>query len=245
MRNSASDLKAIVFDTFGTLVDWRTSIIHELESLGQRHGITADWIGLTDEWRAAYVPNMQKVRSGEMPWTKLDDLHRMELEILLDRFGVEGLSEVQKVHTNRVWHRLEPWPDTVPAMHRLRGRYILSPLSNGNVALLTNLARHAGLPFDLILSAELCRHYKPDPETYRIAYELLDLEPHQVMMVAAHNDDLLAARQEGLRTGFFARAGEYGPHQHKDLQAEHDFDIIANDLEDLADQLLCQPMNSK
>jgi 2-haloacid dehalogenase len=139
---------------------------------------------------------------------------------------------------NRVWHRLDPWPDTVPAMRRLRSRYILAPLSNGNVALLTNLARHAGLPFDLILSAELCQHYKPDPETYRMAYELLDLKPHQVMLVAAHNDDLLAARREGLRTGFVARPTEYGPRQRTDFRAEHDFDVIADDLGGVAERLL-------
>ncbi len=238
MQDDLDDLRAIVFDTFGTLVDWRTSIIGELEAFGREHGIATDWVALTDEWRGAYVPNMQKVRSGDLPWTKLDDLHRIELEDLLDRFGVRGLSEAQKAHINRVWHRLAPWPDTAPALHRLKSRFILSPLSNGNVALLTNLARHAGLPFDLVLCAEICRHYKPDPETYRMAYELLDLEPRQVMLVAAHNDDLLAARREGLRTGFIPRPSEYGPRQQKDLRAEHDFDVVASDLGDLAGQIL-------
>lgn len=238
MQNDLRNLRAIVFDTFGTLVDWRTSIIGELRAFGREHGIATDWAGLADEWRGAYVPNMQKVRSGDLPWAKLDDLHRMELENLLDRFGVKGLSEAQKAHINRVWHRLAPWPDAAPALHRLKSRFILSPLSNGNVALLTNLARHASLPFDLILCAEICRHYKPDPETYRMAYELLDLRPHQVMLVAAHNDDLLAARREGLRTGFIPRPSEYGPGQQKDLRAEHDFDVVGSDLGDLASQIL-------
>lgn len=238
MQNDLHDLRAIVFDTFGTLVDWRTSIIGELEAFGREHGITTDWVALTDEWRGAYVPNMQKVRSGDLPWTKLDNLHRIELENLLGRFGVRGLSETQKAYINRVWHRLAPWPDTAPALYRLKSRFILSPLSNGNVALLTNLARHAGLPFDLILCAEICRHYKPDPETYRMAYELLDLEPRQVMLVAAHNDDLLAATREGLRTGFIPRPTEYGPRQQKDLRAEHDFDVVGSNLGHLAGQIL-------
>lgn len=240
MTNDLHDLRAICFDTFGTLVDWRTSIIGQLEAFGRRQGIAADWAGLTDAWRKAYVPNMQKVRSGELSWTKLDDLHAMELDALLVRFGVEGLSDDQKAHLNRVWHRLDPWPDSVGALASLKSRFILSPLSNGNVALLTNLARHAGLPFDLILCAETCRHYKPDPETYRMPGTLLDLAPHQVMLVAAHNDDLIAAAKQGLRTGFFPRPTEYGPLQHKDFQAEAAFDVIGEDLRDLAAQVLAR-----
>jgi 2-haloacid dehalogenase len=235
------DLRAIVFDTFGTLVDWRTSIIRQLEAFGREHGIEADWAALTDAWRSAYRLNMQKVRSGELPWRKLDELHRMELEALLEQFGVDSLTEHQKRHLNRTWHRLDPWPDSVPAMRRLKSRFILSPLSNGNVALLTNLARHAALPFDLILCAEICRHYKPDPETYRMAYQLLDLEPYQVMLIAAHNDDLVAACREGLRTGFVARPTEYGPGQQKDRRAEHRFDIVGTDLMEIADRLLGEP----
>lgn len=241
MKSRLGHLRAIVFDTFGTLVDWRTSIIRQLEQFGRECGITADWVALTDAWRGAYASNMQKVRCGGLPWTNLDALHRMELEALLDRFQIDGLSEPQKAHLNRVWHRLDPWPDAVPAMRRLRGRYILSPLSNGNVALLTNLARHAALPFDLILSAELCRHYKPAPEIYRMAYELLDLRPHQVMLIAAHNNDLLAACQEGLRTGFVARPTEYGPGQRQDLRAEHTFDIVGADLMEITERLVSQP----
>jgi 2-haloacid dehalogenase len=238
MNTDLQGIKAIVFDVFGTLVDWRTSIIRQLEGFGREHNITADWTALTDAWRSAYVPNMQRVRSGELPWTKLDDLHRMELQALLERHAITGLSEQQKLRLNRVWHSLDPWPDTVQALRRLKRRYILAPLSNGNVALLTNLARYAGLPFDLILSAEICRHYKPDPETYRMTYELLDLEPHEVMLTAAHNDDLVAASREGLRTAFIARPSEYGPSQQRDLRAEHPFDIVGDDLKHIADQLL-------
>jgi 2-haloacid dehalogenase len=240
MKNDLGELKAICFDTFGTLVDWRTSIIGQLEAFGREQGIEADWTGLTDAWRGAYKPNMRKVRTGELPWTKLDDLHAMELDNLLVRFGVEGLSPEQKKHLNRVWHRLDPWPDSVGALASLKSRFILSPLSNGNVALLTNLARHAGLPFDLILCAETCRHYKPDPETYRMPGELLDLEPHQVMLVAAHNDDLIAAAGQGLRTGFFPRPTEYGPLQNKDFAAEGDYDVIGENIRDLAAQVLAR-----
>jgi 2-haloacid dehalogenase len=240
MQSDFIDLKAIVFDTFGTLVDWRASIVAELEAFGRERGIDAEWAGFTDAWRGAYRPNMNRVRTGELPWTKLDDLHAMELEALLDRFGVTGLDAQAKRRLNRVWHRLDPWPDTVPALTRLRERFVLAPLSNGNVALLTNLAKRAGIPFDLILSAELARHYKPDPQTYRMPCELLDLAPHQVMMVAAHNDDLIAAAKEGLRTGFIPRPSEYGPHQKKDFRAEAEFDVVGEDLEDLATQVLAR-----
>jgi 2-haloacid dehalogenase len=240
MTKDFTDLRAIVFDTFGTLVDWRTSIIAELQAFGREQGIEADWAGLTDAWRGAYKPNMDRVRRGELPWTKLDDLHAMELDALLERFGVEGLDAHQKRRLNTVWHRLDPWPDTVPALTRLRARFTLAPLSNGNVALLANLAKRATIPFDLILSAEIVRHYKPDPETYRMPCELLDLAPHQVMMVAAHNDDLVAAAKEGLCTGFIPRPSEYGPLQHKDFRAEADYDVIGEDLHDLAAQVLAR-----
>ena len=233
-----ADLRAVVFDTFGTLVDWRSSIIGELEGFGQSRGITADWTAIADKWRARYVPNMNRVRTGELPWMKLDALHRMALDDLLEEFGLGNVEEAERAHLTRAWHRLKPWPDTVPAMRRLSPCFILGPLSNGNVALLTNLARHSGLPFDLILSAELCRHYKPDSETYQMVCELLSLRPDQVMLVAAHNDDLHAAQQQGLRTGFVARPTEYGPQQTNDLRPEHEFDVTGNDLGSVADELL-------
>ena len=230
-------IKALVFDVFGTLVDWRGSIAREGEAWGRPRGLAVDWAAFADAWRAAYHPSMDKVRRGERPWTMLDTLHRETLDRLLDQFGITGLDEAEKDHWNRVWHRLTPWPDTVPGMLALKPHFTLATLSNGNVALLLNMAKRAGMPFDTILSAELCRHYKPDPEVYRMAYGLLGLQPHEVMMTAAHNSDLVAASQQGLRTAFFARPTEYGPAQVKDKAAEHAFDFVATDLVDLARQL--------
>ncbi len=228
---------AIVFDTFGTVVDWRGSLIAELSAFGAASGIAADWTGLVDAWRAAYHPSMQRVRSGELPWTKLDDLHRASLDRLVAEFKVAGLSEADLRHINRGWHRLNPWPDSVPGLARLKRRFIIGPLSNGNVALLTNMARHAGLPWDMVFGSDLFGHYKPDPETYLGVARLLELEPAQVMMAAAHNGDLAAARNCGLMTAFFPRPTEYGPHQVRDFKADAEWDVIATDIEDLATRL--------
>ena len=230
-------VKALTFDVFGTVVDWRSSIIREVEDFSRRKGVAIDAASFADEWRGAYQPSMQRVRSGELPWTRLDDLHRMSLEGLLRRFGVSDAEPAEIDRLNRAWHRLSPWPDSIAGLTRLRRKYVLATLSNGNVALLVNMAKHAGLPWDCVLSAELARHYKPDPETYRMAADLLGLAPHEVMMVAAHNGDLVAARAEGLRTAFVARPTEYGPRQTKDLRAEHDFDVVARDFVDLAGKL--------
>jgi 2-haloacid dehalogenase len=228
---------AIVFDTFGTVVDWRGSLIAELTAFGQARGIAADWAGLVDAWRAAYHPSMQRVRTGELPWTRLDDLHRASLDRLVAEFKVAGLSEDDLRHINRGWHRLNPWPDSVPGLTRLKRRFIIGPLSNGNVSLLTNMAKHAGLPWDMVFGSDLFGHYKPDPEAYLGVARLLDLEPGQVMMAAAHNGDLAAARGCGLMTAFFPRPGEYGPHQSRDFRADQAWDIVAADIEDLATQL--------
>jgi 2-haloacid dehalogenase len=230
-------LSALVFDTFGTVVDWRGSLIAELTAFGREREIAADWTGLVDAWRAAYAPSMDRVRRGELPWTRLDDLHRATLERLIAEFGVEGLSEADKQHINRGWHRLQPWPDSLPGLTRLKRRYIIGPLSNGNVSLLLNIAKHAGIPWDMIFGSDLFGHYKPDPETYLGVCRLLDLPPDRVMMVAAHNSDLAAAKRLGLRTGFFARPTEYGPHQKRDFSAEGEWDVVATDIEDLATQL--------
>jgi 2-haloacid dehalogenase len=181
---------------------------------------------------------MDRVRRGELPWLKIDDLHRMILDRILDEFGIEGLSEAEKDHLNRVWHRLDPWPDAVGGLQRLRGRYVVASLSNGNVALLANMAKRAGLPWDCVLSSELARHYKPDPEVYLAAADLLGLAPREVMMVAAHNGDLLAAQGVGFRTAFVLRATEYGPQQATNLEADTSIDFVASDFHDLADQLL-------
>lgn len=228
---------AIVFDTFGSVVDWRTSLIAELTEFGRRRRINGDWTGLVDAWRAAYHPSLNRVRSGEAPWTNLDALHRESLDRLVREYHITGLSEPDFRHINLGWHRLNPWPDSVPGLTRLKRRFIIGPLSNGNVALLTNMAKRASIPWDVIFGSDLFRHYKPDPETYLGVCKLLALEPGQVMMAAAHNHDLASARKLGLMTAFFARPTEYGPHQARDTSAEQQWDIIATDIEDLATQL--------
>lgn len=230
-------LRAILFDVFGTVVDWRASLIRELTTYGAAHGLHADWAGLVDAWRGAYEPEKDRVRGGGIPWTNLDALHRHALDDLLPRFGLATLDEDARAHLTRAWHRLDPWPDALPGLARLHGRFILGPLSNGNVSLLVNMARRARLPWDMVFSVELFRRYKPDPATYLGACALLDLAPTQVMMCAAHNGDLRAASALGLRTGFVRRANEYGPGQHSDLVAEEAWDVVAEDLEDLATQL--------
>ncbi len=232
-------IKAILFDTFGTVVDWRGSLIAELGDWGAARGLAADWAGLVDDWRAAYGPSMDRVRRGDLPWTKLDDLHRASLDTLLPRFGLDALDEAARGHLTLAWHRLRPWPDSVPGLTRLKRRFIIGPLSNGNVALLLNMAKSAGLPWDMICAAELFHHYKPDPETYLGAASLLGLEPAEVMMAAAHNGDLAAARRCGLRTAFFPRPTEYGPRQVRDYAADSDWDVVASDIMDLATQLGC------
>ena len=230
-------VKALVFDVFGTVVDWRSSIIADLEAFGRAKGIRADWVGMTDAWRAGYQPAMNRVRTGELGWTHIDVLHRMVLDQLLVEFKVEGLSEADKDHVNRAWHRLKGWPDAVEGLTRLKRKFIISTLSNGNTSLLVNMAKHAGLPWDCVLSAETFKAYKPDPRAYLGAAEILGLAPAEVMMTAAHNSDLVAASKQGLRTAFIARPKEYGPHQTKDLKAEHVFDVVATDFVDLAAKL--------
>lgn len=228
---------AIVFDTFGTVVDWRSSLTADLTAFGKERGVDADWPGLVDVWRGAYLPSMQRVRTGELPWTRLDDLHRMSLNRLVKEFGITGLSEADLRHINLGWHRLKPWPDAVAGLTRLKRRFIIGPLSNGNVALLTNMAKFAGLPWDMVFGSDLFGHYKPDPETYLGVCRLLDLEPGQVMMAAAHNGDLASARKLGLMTAFFPRPQEYGPHQARDFAADQPWDVVAKDIEDMAAQL--------
>jgi 2-haloacid dehalogenase len=218
-------------------VDWRGTLIREGEAFGARKGLDVDWAAFADAFRAGYRPAMDRVRRGELPWTNIDGLHRLILDDLLVRFDIQGLSDAEKDHLNRIWHRLEPWPDAIDGMQRLRQRYVLASLSNGNVALLVNMAKRAGLPWDCVLSSELARHYKPDPEVYLLAAQLLGLEPHQVMMVAAHNGDLLAAQAAGMRTAFVLRAAEYGPGQTTNLEADPSIDVVAKDFGDLADQL--------
>jgi 2-haloacid dehalogenase len=236
----AADLgsvKALVFDVFGTVVDWRTSVAHEVELLARRKGFTIDGAKFADGWRAEYAPSMNRVRKGELAWTRLDDLHRMVLDKMLKEFSITGLSEAEVVALNRAWHRLRPWPDVVSGLTRLKKRFIIAPLSNGNIALMTNMAKHSGLPWDCVLGAELVRHYKPDREVYQSAADFLDIQPAEVMMVAAHLGDLRAAKGVGLRTGFVVRPNEYGPARTPDLKPDSSVDVAASDFNDLARQL--------
>ena len=236
-RAQTSGVKALVFDTFGTVVDWRGSIIAEGQAWGKTKGLSIDWARFADRWRAGYAPSMEKVRKGELPWTKLDVLHRMILDDLLKEFQITGLIEDEKDHLNRVWHRLKPWPDSVEGLARLKKKYTIAPLSNGNVSLLADMAKNAGLPWDMILGAEVARHYKPDREAYLTAVELLSLKPEEVMMTAAHRPDLEAARSFGLRTGFIHRPNEYGPTRPADTAKPGDFDVVASDMLDLASKM--------
>lgn len=232
----ANSVKALTFDVFGTVVDWRSSLIREGQLLSAEKGFDVDWAEFADRWRGGYGPAMNRVRSGELPWTKIDDLHRLVLDELVEEFNLSGLSEAELDHFNKAWHRLIPWPDTVGGLNRLKTKYIIATLSNGNVSLLTNMAKNAGLPWDTVLSAELARHYKPDPEAYLTAADLLSLPPEQVMMVAAHPGDLRAAARAGLRTAYVIRPLER-PGREVDRNEDGEFDYTATDFVDLARKL--------
>ncbi|MGB3809606.1 MAG: haloacid dehalogenase type II [Parvibaculum sp.] len=229
--------RAIVFDVFGSVVDWRTSLIDELTAFGAERRIEANWVKLVDDWRGEYIPSLKKVYKGELPWMTLDDLHRASLETLVAGQGIEGLTEADLAYMTRGWHRLKPWPDSVAGLRRLKQGFIIAPLSNGNVSLLVDMAKGADLPWDLVLGCDLFGRYKPAPETYLGAARLLGLEPGEVMMAAAHNGDLKAAKALGLMTAFFARPTEYGPRQEYDLAPTGDWSYVASDIEDLARQL--------
>ncbi|HHG5259290.1 TPA: haloacid dehalogenase type II [Pseudomonas aeruginosa] len=229
-------MRAILFDVFGTLVDWRSSLIEQFQALERELGGTLPCVELTDRWRQQYKPAMDRVRNGQAPWQHLDQLHRQSLEALAGEFG-QALDEALLQRITGFWHRLRPWPDTLAGMHALKADYWLAALSNGNTALMLDVARHAGLPWDMLLCADLFGHYKPDPQVYLGACRLLDLPPQEVMLCAAHNYDLKAARALGLKTAFIARPLEYGPGQSQDLAAEQDWDLIASDLLDLHRQL--------
>lgn len=233
-----SSVQILVFDVFGTVVDWRGSIIAEGQRLNRVKRLTVDWAAFADAWRAGYGPSMNRVRSGELPWTNLDALHRMTLDALLPKFGMaDRFTEEETGHLNRVWHRLEPWSDSVAGLTRLRRRFVIAPLSNGNLSLLTNMGKHGGLPWDCILSTELVQHYKPDPETYLMPPRFFDVEPSAVMMVAAHVGDLQAAQRLGLRTAYVHRPREFGDTRQPTMPEAGRFDFLARDFRDLASQL--------
>ncbi|CAM3742571.1 haloacid dehalogenase type II [Polynucleobacter arcticus] len=228
--------KILAFDVFGTIVDWHGSIVAEVERLG----LAVDPIEFASAWRSGYKPAMAKVRSGKLGWTKIDDLHRSILDDLLKSFDINSLSESQIHDLNQIWHRLNPWPDTVEGLGRLKRQSMIVTLSNGNLGLLADMAKNAALPWDLILSAEVFRHYKPDPETYLGVADIFDVSPEEVMLVAAHKDDLLAAKACGLKTAFIERPLEFGPKVIRDdLHRESFTDYHAKDLNDLATQLGC------
>jgi 2-haloacid dehalogenase len=236
---ASSTIKALTFDVFGTVVDWRNGIADEGRAFGARHGIDADWVAFADAWRGRYQPAMAEVREGRRPWTILDVLHQENLDAVLAAMDIDGIDEAERDHLNRAWHRLPPWPDVVTGLNRLKSRFILGTLSNGNVSLMVNLAKHSSLPWDVILGAEVAGHYKPDPESYRATARLLGLPPEACVLVAAHNGDLQAASREGFRTAFVKRPTEHGPAQTTDLTADHAFDFVAEDFLDLAEQLGC------
>jgi 2-haloacid dehalogenase len=239
LSQPSTTLKALVFDTFGTIVDWRGSVIAEGMAWGKAKGLNINWVDFADRWRLGYKPAMDKVRNGQIPWTRLDDLHRMLLEDLLKEFKINNLTEQEKVSWTYVWRRLKPWPDSVEGLTRLKKKYVIAPLSNGNIALMANLAKFGGLPWDAILGSELVKHYKPDHEVYLSAPYFLGLKPEEIMMCAAHAPDLQAARDTGLRTGFIYRPDEYGngPVGMADKAKPGDFDIVAASAVDLARQM--------
>ena len=228
------EVRALTCDTYGTIVDWRGSILDELHAFGQARGLNLDWETFLSEWKSCYRVGMEKVNAGEWPWTTIDTIYRRRLDELLRTYGIAGVTEQEVEHLNRVWWRLRPWPDSVAGLTRLRTRYIITPLSNASFAGMVHLARFAGLPWDCVLTAENARRYKPAPEVYLTAIELLGVAPGEVMMVAAHNYDLAAARAHGMRTAFIPRPAEYGPGQTSDLAPESDWDVVARDMEDLA-----------
>jgi 2-haloacid dehalogenase len=234
----AANLQYLGFDTFGTVVDWRGSVIAEVRELARQRGWQLDPVEFAEAWRANYGPSRDLVRRGELPWTDLDDLHRMTLDDLLERYAIRDLAEAEKVHLNKVWHRLHPWPDSPGGLARLKTRYVISPMSNGNVALLTEMAKFGGLPWDCVMGTDVVRHYKPDREMYMAPCEFFDLQPSQVMLVAAHPGDLDSAKSFGLRTAYVHRPLERGPDAEPwDPPEAGRFDFIAMDFHDLASQL--------
>jgi 2-haloacid dehalogenase len=250
-----SSIKALVFDVFGTVVDWRTSVAREVEDVAVAKGWAAkgsaargsaargskvDPTEFAVAWRAKYHPSMEPVRRGEKPYTRLDDLHRESLKAVLAERGLaDSLDADELEHLNRAWHRLTPWRDSVPGLTRLKTKFILATMSNGNTALMVNMAKHSGLPWDTILGSEPAQNYKPMATVYLTGADWLGLRPDEVMMTAAHNNDLSAARALGFRTAFIRRPNEHGPHQTTDLQAAEDWTYVADSMEDLADQLGC------
>lgn len=230
-------IKAIAFDVFGTVVDWHGGISAEAAALARRHGIEGDWDRFATDWRAGYPVAMNRVRNGELPWTRIDGLHRMILDDVKARHGLDSLGKAELDELNLAWHRLPAWPDAVPGLQQLKSAYTITTLSNGNFSLLTEMAKRAGLPWDCVISAELFHHYKPDPQTYLGCADLLGIAPDELMLAACHPEDLRAARQHGLRTAYITRPHEHGRQARLPKVAQGEFDFVADDMIDLARQL--------
>ena len=233
-------VRALLFDVFGTVVDWRSGVAREATPFLRRRGAeSVDPLAFADAWRASYQPAMEQVRSGRRPFTRLDVLHRENLETILPDFGIDPAtvpaSELNEL--NLAWHRLDPWPDAVAGLTRLKTKFIIAPLSNGNIALMLDMAKRAGLPWDAILGAEVVQAYKPMPEAYLRTADVLAMRPEQICLVAAHNGDLAAARKCGLRTAFIPRPAEHGPNQTTDLRPDQEWDLVAADFVALAEKL--------
>ena len=237
MSVNCSAVRALTFDVFGSVVDWRGSIIREARKFGASCGLHLDWPPFADAWRVGYRPAMDRVRRGEPPWLHIDRLRRMIPDEISARLGATDISDGEPEHLDQVCHWLRPWPDALRGLKRLKKKFIIATLSNGNLSLLTDMAKHSALPWDCILSAELFRHYKPDPETYLGAAALLGARPEQTMRVAAHEDDVAAVHGAGLRTAFVRRPRELGSASRYDLPHSRSFDVIADDFVDLADQM--------
>jgi len=231
-----SSVKALFFDVFGTVVDWRTSVARESEAVLKPKGFALDWLAFADAWRDQYQPSMDEVRSGAIPFSKLDVLHRRNLERILPRFNVTGLDEAALAHLNRAWHRLDGWPDAAPGLQRLHKKFLIAPVSNGNISLMTGIARRNDFPWDAILGAEIAGDYKPKPGVYLRAADAFDCAPHECVMVAAHSGDLAAAAATGLTTAHVARPNEHGPGKGE-AKPTVPVDIAVASFVELADRL--------
>ncbi len=237
----ADGIKACVWDTFGTLLDWRTSVTRQVEAIAKAKGVEGDWADFTDQWRGYYYRWTAEIGQGKRQYLPVGYIHRQGLEDLLEKFGLKGLSEEEKVTLNKAWHRLDPWPDTVEGLTRLKSRFIMSPLSNSDFRMMVDMSKYAKLPWDAIMVAELAATYKPSPRFYLLGADLLNLEPSEVMMCAAHNKDLQWARTAGLRTAHISRPTEFGSQKNKyyqrEIQADPECDFAASSVIELAKQL--------
>ncbi|RAR62626.1 2-haloacid dehalogenase [Paraburkholderia unamae] len=234
-----TEIKALVFDVFGTVVDWRNGVASQAAVFLQRHAPHLDAFEFADAWRREYSPSMEEIRSARRPYVRLDVLHRENLLKVLERSGITGVADAEIDELNLAWHRLDPWPEVVEALGRLKRRFIIAPLSNGNIRLMVDMAKRAGLPWDAILGAEVVRAYKPSPQVYSETVDILALKPAELCLVAAHNGDLAVARRQGLSTAFVPRPTEHGAQQKTDLAAEQAWDFVVNDLSELANRLGC------